>query len=290
MSSSTPLESVLPPVLLDPIPALEPIPAPFPPNTFTVKRNHRAPKYQTLKDNPLRIPLPRNSWVVYLRSRDRELAHLTYQQLMTQCKAEWRKMTPEQKKPYVDMYKKDKERYALETETANEEQRKYLRARRKLKREHRKEVLAPARRPNGYLLFCQEYRTKNPKPPTENHRAFFKRLGSLWRNLPSQEKQKYIEQSRDLPILAPLPPVSRRRHVLPGGLHPLYTHPTHTTRKRKQTCTPPPPQNQEEEEEEVLTSSSSSASEASGCDDEEVHESEVRPIPCLVSPDNTLVL
>ena len=100
----------------------------------------------------------------------------------------WRNLDEAERAKWDEVAKKDRERY--ETELAL-----FPGPKPKPKQRPKKDPTAPKRPMSAFLAFSQKYRaTIRKNDPTVHNRDVSKKLSDMWKNLPEEEKNEFIER------------------------------------------------------------------------------------------------
>lgn len=102
-----------------------------------------------------------------------------------ECAAKWNSMTDEEKKPFIEVANKDRERYRKEMEI-------YKPAR---------DANKPKRPGTAFMLFMVDFRKEVAgKEPEGGVAALAKLGGERWRNMTDEQKKPYVEKQNECKI------------------------------------------------------------------------------------------
>ena len=100
----------------------------------------------------------------------------------------WRNLDEKERAKWDEVARKDRERYEAELAL-------FPGPMPKPKQRPKKDPSAPKRPMSAFLAFSQKYRgTVRQNDPTVHNRDVSKKLSEMWKELPENEKKKYIEQ------------------------------------------------------------------------------------------------
>ena len=143
----------------------------------------------------------RSSWINFLSAKREELKDdvefqaLSFGEKCQKLSPLWQNASEEEKKPFNEMYRIDRQRYILERANLDEGDKKILRAHR---RNHRKSRIGrPRAALSSYMLFTSDARAS---VLAENVGISFDNVGSelgrRWRALSDEEKGKYTKLAK----------------------------------------------------------------------------------------------
>jgi len=133
----------------------------------------------------------------------------TFGQLSQKIASEWKQLSPEEKKPYLDKHLEDKKRYEKELKIYNERTAPAKKSdsdsslssseeessddKRKKKR---KAPGAPKNKSNAYMFFQKDQREKIKKEnPNISAVELAKKLGEIWRKMTVEGKEPYAKEA-----------------------------------------------------------------------------------------------
>jgi hypothetical protein len=139
---------------------------------------------------------PRSSWISFLshvRAEKREnLKNIGFGALCQQLSPEWTQMSVEDKRPYVEMYLSDRERYYRQLKDLSIDGIRILRAHKRARR--KKRIGRPKAAMSSYMLFVATERKRVVEShPEISFQAIGRELGRRWRELPETDRHTYSQ-------------------------------------------------------------------------------------------------
>ncbi|XP_041089100.1 high mobility group protein B1a [Polyodon spathula] len=118
-------------------------------------------------------------------------ASVNFSEFSKKCSERWKSMSSKEKGKFEDLAKLDKVRYEREMKT-------YIPPKgEKMKRT--KDPNAPKRPPSAFFVFCAEHRSKiKAETPGLSIGDVAKKLGGMWNNTSSEDKQPYEKKAAKL--------------------------------------------------------------------------------------------
>lgn len=165
-----------------------------PPAAAAAKRTRRSPKL-TKKDI---IISARSSWINFVASVRNEArpeyTGLAFGELCKILSPVWKKMDLDQREPYIQAYREDRDRYIRELGALTDKQKKILRVYKRDRRKAKKDM--PTLALSSYMQFGK---AKRPDIVATNPEASFedigRMLGKAWRDMDDAAKAPYYASS-----------------------------------------------------------------------------------------------
>ncbi|TWW74607.1 high mobility group-T protein-like [Takifugu flavidus] len=119
-------------------------------------------------------------------------ASVNFSEFSRKCSERWKTMSVKEKGKFEDLAKQDKVRY-------DREMMDYVPAKGGKKKKKFKDPNAPKRPPSAFFIFCSEFRPKvKGEHPGLTIGEVAKKLGELWNNTNSEDKQPYEKKASKL--------------------------------------------------------------------------------------------
>ena len=140
----------------------------------------------------------RTSWIYFCNQHRNELKqqypNLAFGDLCKKLAPRWKALNSDEKKQYVDMQKKDQQRYSDGYKSLSKLELSMLRKHRRIAK--RKKKLLPKSALSSYMFFVMQNRNRiKDANPNISFQDIGRKLGELWNNLKVQEKQLYINMN-----------------------------------------------------------------------------------------------
>jgi hypothetical protein len=163
----------------------------------------KKPKKAAPKKKPIRKKLPpkrtivksaRSVWISFLskvRAEKRpEHDNLSFGELCKILSPVWKVMTVEDKQPFMDAYTRDKERYRSQLLNLTDEEKKILRAHKRLRR--KRKLGKPKSAVSAYMLSVTALRPEVVAAnPAISFQEIGRELGRRWREMSDSDREKY---------------------------------------------------------------------------------------------------
>lgn len=139
----------------------------------------------------------RSAWVFFASDRRAEILKsnpkLTFGEISKQLSPQWQAMSDQDKKPYYDLYIKDKQRYIDEKKALSPQLKKMLRIHTRTK--HLKKKGRPSAVLSAYMIFVKTQHSKiTAQHPNASFLEVGKIMGACWRGMNEEEKQVYVKE------------------------------------------------------------------------------------------------
>lgn len=163
-----------------------------------VKKKNNIKKLKRLPPKRTIVRSARSVWISFLSSvraeKRPEYSNLSFGELCKILSPVWRTMTAEQKQPFTDAYERDKLRYQQQLSNLSEEDKKILRAHKRLRRAAR--AGKPKSSVSGYMRFvCAARPSVVESNPGITFQEIGRTLGKHWRELNQDKRQVYINEA-----------------------------------------------------------------------------------------------
>lgn len=169
------------------------------------KGKSKVTKKKKAKKTRKRVPHPRNiirsvktPWIQFCSEKRPDVVaanpELDFGDVCKFLSPEWKSLSDDMRKKYVDMHEQDKKRYADDFAKLTPEQQKTLRAYRRQKRSERR--LKPRPPLSAYMFYVKETREQTKLAhPDADFKTIGQLLGESWNGLSADDKQKFYDQS-----------------------------------------------------------------------------------------------
>jgi upstream-binding transcription factor len=173
------------------------------------KPNGSITKNQIRHTRKTLLPRPDTAWVHFLRdNRPRvvqEFPNIPSSEIFKKLSERWKELKQEEKKPYHDMYERQKKAFEAKKLSLTPEEKDTLKALRQHTRRLKSNAISKndMRRPkqvsSPYIFFCSEMRAKvKAENPNASIGVITGILGSKWRQLSDEDRKKYeLETKKD---------------------------------------------------------------------------------------------
>ena len=174
------------------------------PNSATTKSKKKKAGTAPRKKKPLPsrrsiIRAPRSTWINFLTTKRNENlpenANLSFGQLCKKLSPIWRNMSDEEKLPFTKQYQKDRARFVQEVKLLTKEQKRVLRAHRRLRK--KKKQGKPRTPLSAYMFFVSNERAKVIELVTQDFKEVGRELGRRWRALSAEDRNPYILKAKE---------------------------------------------------------------------------------------------
>lgn len=163
----------------------------------TRTENLATKKRRTSRRNILRGT--KTAWIFFCNSNRKRILNknpdMSFGDVCKELAPQWKALSDEEKRPYIDLHEKDKKRFIEESANLTDEQKRYLKQHKKQKRELKKQYPKPGLSP--YMFFVIDKRQEVvAQSPGASFQLIGKLLGTKWNNMSSDDKRPYVEKSQ----------------------------------------------------------------------------------------------
>jgi hypothetical protein len=138
-----------------------------------------------------------SAWIFFTQHYEKELKQnnpsLSFGDCKPLCSKKWNLMTGDEKRPFVDLSNKDKEKYKINKNNLTKQQKKMLRKHKKM--DKLKHANYPKSAIGQYAIYVKNnFERISNENPELNFQQIGKLQGVKWRNMTFDEKKPYIDE------------------------------------------------------------------------------------------------
>lgn len=128
---------------------------------------------------------PKTAWIIYLQEKKSQNPEMTWPILCKTYSKEWKSLSLEEKRPFIDAETKQKLDYQEEKKQLNPYDKKILKSILRKKRKAKNQIRHPR---NAYNFFVKDLKNEVTNETFENRG---KMMSQLWKDLPLDKKEYY---------------------------------------------------------------------------------------------------